>query len=438
MNSINDIWASIMEVLAQKLTPTSINTWFTDCTPIDLRDGTLVIHTPTEFKRGILQQRFADVIKEALKELFSCDFELDILAGDELDDYVSDDATDQNALPEMDDYTFDNFIVGKCNEFAYAAAQGVVKSPGSKVYNPLFIYGNSGLGKTHLLCAIGTAIHENQPEAKIAFIKGEEFTNQMVRSIKEGTADEFRQKYRGVDLFLVDDIQFIAGKEATQEEFFHTFNSIYEAGHQIVITSDRPPIDMLRLDDRLRTRFEGGLMADVQPPDVETRMAIIRNKAGHLGMNLSDDIVSYIAQKLTSNVRQIEGVINRLTAFREITGEAISRDMVDSAIGVVIRDGVYVPTPETIIAETARYYQVTPEEIQGISRQKNIATARHITAYLIRNLTNLSLPMIGTFLHRDHATVLSSVRKIEGSIKTDKDLSATIRDITSNINSRQR
>jgi chromosomal replication initiator protein len=313
----------------------------------------------------------------------------------------------------------------------------VVKNPGSKVYNPLFIYGNSGLGKTHLLCAIGTAIHENTPDAKIAYVKGEEFTNKMVRSIKEGTADEFRQKYRGVDLFLVDDIQFIAGKEATQEEFFHTFNSIYEAGHQIVITSDRPPIDMLRLDDRLRTRFEGGLMADVQPPDVETRMAIIRNKAGHLGMQLSDDIVSYIAQKITSNVRQIEGVINRLTAFRELTGDVVTREKVDDAVKVVIRDGVYVPTPDVILEETARFYQVSAEDIKGISRQKNIVTARHITAYLIRNLTNQTLPMIGTFLNRDHATVLASIRKIEGQIKSDKDLSATIRDITSNINSRQ-
>ena len=259
----------------------------------------------------------------------------------------------------------------------------------------------------------------------------------MVRSIKEGTADEFRQKYRGVDLFLVDDIQFIAGKEATQEEFFHTFNSIYEAGHQIVITSDRPPIDMLRLDDRLRTRFEGGMMADVQPPDVETRMAIIRNKAGHLGMQLSDDIVAYIAQKITANVRQIEGVINRLTAVREITGDEITRDKVDVAIGVVIRDGVYVPTPETIIAETARYFQVTADDVKGVSRQKNIVTARHITSYLIRNLTNLSLPGIGAFLNRDHATVLASIRKIENQIKTDKKLADTIRDITSNINSRQ-
>ncbi len=436
MNSIQDIWNGIMEILSGRLTSTSINTWFSDCTPIELKEGTLVLHTTTPFKRDILKQRFEPEIKAALQEMFSCEFELLILAGDELDDYQAE-AKEEHALPEMDGYTFDNFIVGKSNEYAYAAAQGVVKNPGSKVYNPLFIYGNSGLGKTHLLCAIGTAIHENTPDAKIAYVKGEEFTNKMVRSIKEGTADEFRQKYRGVDLFLVDDIQFIAGKEATQEEFFHTFNSIYEAGHQIVITSDRPPIDMLRLDDRLRTRFEGGLMADVQPPDVETRMAIIRNKAGHLGMQLSDDIVSYIAQKITSNVRQIEGVINRLTAFRELTGDVVTREKVDDAVKVVIRDGVYVPTPDVILEETARFYQVSAEDIKGISRQKNIVTARHITAYLIRNLTNQTLPMIGTFLNRDHATVLASIRKIEGQIKSDKDLSATIRDITSNINSRQ-
>ena len=437
MNSIQDIWNGILEILSAKLTATSINTWFDDCTPVDLKDGTLVIHTSTPFKRDILRSRFESEIKGALREMFSCDFELLILAGDELEDYITDKEEADPFLPEMEGYTFENFIVGKSNEYAYAAAKGVVKNPGSKVYNPLFIYGNSGLGKTHLLCAIGTEIHLNDPNATIAFVKGEEFTNQMVRAIKEGTADEFRQKYRGVDLFLVDDIQFIAGKEATQEEFFHTFNSIYEAGHQIVITSDRPPIDMLRLDDRLRTRFEGGLMADVQPPDVETRMAIIRNKAGHLGMQLSDDIVAYIAQKLTSNVRQIEGVINRLTAFREITGDEITRDMVDDGIGIVIRDGIYVPTPEAIINETARYYQVSPEEIKGVSRQKNIVTARHITAYLIRNLTNLSLPNIGSFLNRDHATVLASIRKIENSIKSDKKLSDTIRDITSNINSRQ-
>ena len=437
MNSINDIWASIMEVLSQKLTPISINTWFTDCTPVDFRDDTLVIHTPTDYKREILQRRFADVIKEALRELFSCDLELEILAGDELEEYENR-SDELRTLPWMEGYTFENFIVGKSNEYAYAAARGVVKNPGNRTYNPLLIYGNSGLGKTHLLQAIGIAVQDANPDAKIAYIKGDEFTNQMVRAIREGSAEEFRQKYRYVALFLVDDIQFLAGKAGSQEEFFQTFNNIYESGHQIVATSDRPPIDMLLLDDRLRTRFEGGLMADVQPPDVETRMAIIRDKAGHLGMSLSDEIVQYIAEKITANIRQIEGVVKRLTAFRELDNNVINIATVNRAIGDVVRSGVYVPTTDDILNETARFYQISPEDIKGQSRSKNIAIARHVTAYLIRNLTNLSLPSIGVFLNRDHATILASIKKIENMIRDDKDMAATIRDITSNINSRQR
>ena len=437
MNSINELWAKIIEALSENLTPTAFNTWFADCSPVDLRDGVLVIHTTTDFKRDILQQRFAPSIKNALKELFSCEFDLEILAGDEIDEYERR-GTNEKMQPWMEGYTFDNFIVGKSNEFAYAAANGVVKNPGNRAYNPLLIYGNSGLGKTHLLQAIGIAVHEANPAAKIAYIKGDEFTNQMVNAIHTGTAEEFRQKYRNVDLFLIDDIQFIAGKDSTQEEFFHTFNNIYESGHQIVATSDRPPIDMLLLDDRLRTRFEGGMMADVQPPDVETRMAIIIDKAGHLGMNLSPEIVQYIAEKITSNIRQIEGVIKRLSAFREVENNEISVSMVTRAIGDVVRSGVYVPTTDDIINETARFYQISPEDIKGQSRSKNIANARHVTAYLIRNLTNLSLPSIGEFLNRDHATVLASIRKIEKDITSDKSVADTIRDITSNINSRQR
>lgn len=438
MNSIQDIWNSVMDILSGKLTPTSINTWFSDCTPIALKDGSLVLHTTTAFKRDILMQRFGDSIRDALRDLFSCDFDLLILAGDELDEY-NEEEKEEHILPEMDGYTFENFIVGKSNEYAFAAAQGVVKNPGSKVYNPLFIYGNSGLGKTHLLLAIGSAVHDNDPKAQIAYVKGEEFTNQMVRSIKDGTADEFRQKYRGVDLFLVDDIQFISGKEATQEEFFHTFNSIYEAGHQIVVTSDRPPIDMIRLDDRLKTRFEGSMMADVKPPDIETRMAIIRNKAGQLGMTLSDEVVAYIAEKITSNVRQIEGVVKRLTAYREITGDSIEKETVNKAITDVVRTGTYIPTPDDIIDETARYFAISSEEIKSQRRTKVIATARHISIYLIRTLTNLSLNDIGSiFEGRNHATILASIQKIENLVKTDKETSGTIRDITSNINSRQR
>ena len=438
MNSLNDIWAAVLEALSSQLTSTTINTWFTDCSPVELEDGRLVLHTPIAFKRDIIMQRYAGIIKDALRELFSCDFDLLVLVGDELEDYLAR-KNEKGALPEMDGYTFDNFIVGNSNKFAHAAALGVVKNPGNRAYNPLFIYGNSGLGKTHLLLAIGSAIHANHPNDNIVYVKGDEFLNDIVHAIKEGQMEEFRQKYRYADLFLVDDIQFIAGKERSQEEFFHTFNSIYEAGHQIVLTSDRPPMEMALLDDRLRTRFEGGLMADIQPPDSETRMAIIRDKAGHLGMHLTDEVVAHIAEKITSNVRQIEGVVKQLTAYHDLEGGEITIDIVDQVIARVLKDGIYVPTPDDIILETARYYQVSVEDIKGQRRSKNIAMARHVSMYLIRTLVAPSLKDIGSYYgDKDHATVLASIKKIEGMIQTDKDISNTVRDITSNLNSRQR
>lgn len=434
MNSLNDIWDKIIEILSNQLTPTAINTWFADCTPVDIEDCRLVLHTTNDFKRNVILSRFSENIKGALYDLFSCDFELLVLAGDEISDFAIERRAD-NSLPEMEGYTFDRFIVGSSNKFAHAAAIAVAENPG-KTYNPLFIYGNSGLGKTHLLLAIGQQIHEKSPEKSIAYIKGDEFTNQLVKSIREGTAEEFRQKYRNVDLFLVDDIQFIAGKQQTQNEFFHTFNNIYEAGHQIVITSDRPPLEMALLDDRLRTRFEGGLMADIQPPDLETRMAITRNKAGQLGLLLSDDAVEYIATSITANIRQLEGVIKRLTAYKEILDDVITIDSVKRAIRDVIRIGTYIPTPESIIRETARYYSLNEKDLRGQSRSKNTAMARQVSMYLMRSLTNLSLKDIGAeYEDRNHATVLSSIRKVEDLLKTDPNMAGTVRDITSNINS---
>ena len=434
MNSLNDIWDKIIEILSHQLTATAINTWFSDCTPVDIEDSRLVLHTTSDFKRDIITSRFGDTIKAALSDLFSCDFDLLVLSGDEISDFAIKKKVD-SSLPEMAGYTFDRFIVGNSNKFAHAAAIAVAENPG-KTYNPLFIYGNSGLGKTHLLLAIGQQIHEKSPEKSIAYIKGDEFTNQLVKSIKDGTAEEFRQKYRNVDLFLVDVIQFIAGKQQTQNEFFHTFNNIYEAGHQIVITSDRPPLEMSILDDRLRTRFEGGLMADIQPPDLETRMAITRNKAGQLGLLLSDDAVEYIANNITANIRQLEGVIKRLTAYKEILDDIITIDSVKRAIKDVIRIGTYIPTPESIIRETARYYSLKPEDLKGQSRAKNTAMARQVSMYLMRSLTNLSLKDIGAeYEDRNHATVLSSIRKVEDLLKTDPSMAGTVRDITSNINS---
>ncbi len=434
MNSLNDIWEEIKKILSNQLTPTAMNTWFSDCEPVEVDDCRLVLHTGNDFKRSIIVSRFGETIKTALSDLFSCDFDLTVLAGDELEEFVSK-KKEENTLPEMDGYTFDRFIVGNSNKFAHAAAVAVADRPG-KTYNPLFIYGNSGLGKTHLLLAIGQAIHDKDLSKKIAYLKGDDFTVQLVRSIKDGTAEEFRNKYRNVDLFLVDDIQFIAGKQQTQNEFFHTFNSIYEAGHQIVITSDRPPMEMSLLDDRLRTRFEGGLMADIQPPDLETRMAIIRNKAAQLGLLLSDDAVEYIASNITANIRQLEGVIKRLTAYKEILDDIITIDSVKRAIKDVIKIGTYIPSPESIIRETARYFSLREEDLRGQNRSKNTATARQVSMYLMRSLTNLSLKDIGAeYEDRNHATVLSSIRKVEDQLKNDPAMAGTVRDITSNINS---
>ncbi len=436
MNSLNDIWNEIIKILSKQLTPTAISTWFSDCVPVEIDDCRLVLHTGNSFKKKIISERFGDTIKAVLSDLFSCEFDLLILAGEELQEYESGKKDDEDGpLPEMAGYTFDRFIVGNSNKFAHAAAVAVAEKPG-KTYNPLFIYGNSGLGKTHLLLAIGQYIHEKDPSKKIAYIKGDEFTNEMVKSIKDGTAEEFRTKFRNVDLFLVDDIQFIAGKQQTQNEFFHTFNNIYEAGHQIVITSDRPPMEMSLLDDRLRTRFEGGLMADVAPPDLETRIAIIKNKAAQLGLLLSDEAVEYIATNITANIRQLEGVTKRLTAYKEILNEVITLDSVKRAIGDVERTGEYIPTPERIIKETARYFSLKEEDLRGQNRSKNTAMARQISMYLMRSLTTLSLKDIGAqYEARNHATVISSIKKIEELLKNDPSMAVTVRDITSNINS---
>ncbi len=434
MNSVKDIWDKVLDVLSQQLTQTAMDTWFTDCRPVELDDCRLILATTSEFKQEIITSRFGERIKAVLSDLFATDFDLLVVTEEEARELPH--KKDADGLPEeMAGYTFDHFIVGNSNRFAHAAAVAVAENPG-KTYNPLFIYGNSGLGKTHLLMAIGNAIHEREPGLEIVYIKGDEFTNQMVKAIKSGSAEEFRTKYRNVDRFLVDDIQFIAGKQATQNEFFHTFNSIYEAGHQIVITSDRPPKEMASLDDRLQTRFEWGLMADIQPPDLETRMAITRNKAAQLGLILSDEAVAYIADNVTSNIRRLEGTIKKLTAYKEILNEVITIDSVKRAIRDVIKEGIFTPTPEIIIRETARYFQLTEEELRGQSRSKNTAMARQISMYLMRSLIDLTLNEIGKqYEGRNHATVLSSIRKIEDLLKTDPKMQVIIRDITSNINS---
>ena len=435
MNSLNDIWNSVLDSLGEGLTTTSRATWFGDCTPVELVKNRLVVHTPNEFKREIIQTRYAPKICEALSDLFSAEMRLVVLAGDELESYITETKTD-DTLPEVAGFTFEDFVVGPSNKYAHAAAVAVSENMG-RVYNPLFIYGNSGLGKTHLLLAIGQSIHSRLPAARIVYVKGDDFTNELVHAIQTGTTGDFRAKYRSADLLLMDDIQFIAGKQQTQEEFFHTFNSLYEANKQIVVTSDRPPMEMNKLEDRIRTRLEWGLMADVQPPDLETRMAITRKKAAQLGMALPDDVVEFIGENVTNNIRQLEGVVKKLTAFQDLLNDEITISSVKRAIKDVIKGGTYVPTADIIISETARYYGLSEEALRGQSRQKNTATARQVAMYLCRTLTNMALTDIGhQFEDRNHATVLSSVRKIEDLMRTSPDMSATIRDINANINSK--
>ena len=435
MNSLQEIWEEVLRILSRNLTPTTINTWFSECRPVKIEDDLFVLYTDSDFKRKIIQQRYAQEIKNVLSDLFSTDMDLLVLAGDgELSEYTEN-TRDNNPLPEIAGYTFDRFIVGNSNRFAHAAAVAVADNPG-KTYNPLFIYGNSGLGKTHLLLAIGQAIYDRNPKARIAYVKGDEFTIELVKAIKNGTGEEFRKKYREVDLFLVDDIQFIAGKQQTQNEFFNTFNNIYEAGHQIVITSDRPPIEMSILDERLRTRFEGGLMADIQPPDLETRMAIIRNKATQLGLLLSDEAVQFIAERITSNVRQIEGVIKKITAYRDILNEVISLDIIKRIIDEILRDTDTMPKPDVIIRETAKYYSLKEEDLRGQNRSRNTSMARQISMYLLRTLTNMSLNDIGReYQGRNHTTVLSSIHRVEEMMQKDPKTASVVRDITSNITS---
>ncbi|MCD7945755.1 MAG: chromosomal replication initiator protein DnaA [Clostridiales bacterium] len=437
MNSAADIWPSVLTLLQQELTPTAVSTWFDDAEAVELKENQLVICVPTQFKKDIIASRYLPPLKKVLYDLFAAEMDVTVLTSEETEQYRSAaQPHNQNVLMGKEEFTFEHFVVGSSNRFAYNAALNVAKNPG-KSYNPLFIYGESGLGKTHLLYAIYHTIHRDHPEYNITFIKGDEFTNELQEAIRTKSTDAFRLKYRDKDLLLVDDVQFIAGKEQTQEEFFNTFNNLYEAGHQIVLTSDRPPSEMARLENRLQTRFEWGLLADIQPPDYETRCAIIKNKAIMLGLDLPNDLLEYIAQNITANVRQLEGTIKRLLAYRDLMGQDINDENTSRAIQALIhaRDE-YVPSPDLIIEETAKYYSMDPSAIKGSSRMKDIVLARQVSIYLIRSITNLSLPEIGKVFSQHHSTIMHSLEKVEKMMKEDGELSEIIRDIKSNINSR--
>ena len=436
MNSAAEIWNRVLSLMEGPLTSTTLNTWFDDTEALSLTPDRLTLYTPSDFKRDIITSRYLPNIQQALRELFSADIEVTVLGQGEK---PQGDPHRGDFLPGTEEYTFDTFVVGSSNKFAYSAAQAVADAPGKpKGYNPLFIYGESGLGKTHLLYAIAHSIHARFPDYRIVYIKGDAFTNELIAAIREGKNQEFREKYRSADVFLMDDVQFIAGRDSSQEEMFHTFNSLYENRKHIVFSADRPPKEMLRLDDRLKTRFEWGLPIDVQPPDYETRVAIIKNKAIQRGMNLPDPVLQYIAENITANVRQIEGTVNKILAFQELMGEQVDVETVTRAVRDMFKDKTeFLPSADVIIEEVGKFYNIPSYDIRGQGRTKDTVLARQIAMYEIRRMTNLSLKEIGQeFGGRDHTTVMHSLERIEKQIKSSPEIAETIKDINANINGR--
>ena len=435
MNPAAEVWEKVKALMGSEMTATTLNTWFDDTTAVSLEEDRFILYSPTKFKRDIIAARYAAPIQNALHELFSANFQVTVLTEGELDS-LQEESKRPSFLPGTEEYTFDRFVVGASNKFAHAAARKVADNPGEN-YNPLFIFGNSGLGKTHLLYSIAHTIHANHPEYKIIYVKGDSFTNELISAIREGRNQEFRDKYRGADVFLMDDVQFIAGRDSTQEEMFHTFNTLYELKRQIGFSSDRPPKEMLRLEDRLKTRFEWGLLADIVPPDYETRMAIIKNKSIRMGMDLPDYIIQLIAENITANVRQIEGTVNKIMAYQDLNGDTVDKNTVIRAVKDIFKEkSDILPTADVIIEEVCKFYNLEPSILRGQGRSKDISLARQIAMYQIRRMTNLSLKEIGREFSRDHTTVLSALNRIEDLVKNDPLKAEIVKDITTNINAR--
>lgn len=450
---LNNLWEQALNIIKGEISEISFNTWIKSCTPISISDNILKLSVPNEFTKGILDTRYKDLLIQALKIVTSRKFKIEFYLESDLQEEKENEekqkeekkentndvdgsivVSDEMSATLNPKYTFQSFVIGNSNRFAHAASLAVAESP-AKAYNPLFIYGGVGLGKTHLMHAIGHYILQENPKAKVVYVSSEKFTNELINAIKDDKNEEFRNKYRKVDVLLIDDIQFIAGKERTQEEFFHTFNALHEENKQIILSSDRPPKEIPTLEDRLRSRFEWGLIADIQPPDFETRMAILKKKADVEGLNVPNEVMVYIATKIKSNIRELEGALIRIIAYSSLTNRDVSVDLASEALKDIISNKESAPvTVKTIQESVANYYNLRIEDLKSQRRTRNIAYPRQIAMYLSRKLTDMSLPKIGEeFGGRDHTTVIHAYEKISENLKTDEGLQSMINDITKKL-----
>lgn len=455
MNSFSEVFEEVQKycVDVENIGSTTMKTWIGSLQPVELTGNNAVFNVQTEFQKKIIEKHYSNLLSKAFKEVLGFEVNFIINAKNDGHDVTS----EENETTEIKnfelvksyefaeyDYTFDTFIEGRSNEFALAACKAVAKNCSSGKYltdyNPLFIYGPSGLGKTHLITAIANEVRKNKPSSNVVYITSETFGNELINAINTKVISDFHDKYRNADILLIDDIQFFAHKERMQEEFFNTFYKLHSEGKQIVITSDKPPRELVTLEERLRTRFEGGLLADISAPDFETRIAIIKRKAELLDLNIPGEVAEFMANRLKSNIRQLEGAVKKLKALKHLAGSSPSISMAQSVIRDILNDDQPVPiTVDKIISEVATVYGVLPEDIRSNKRSAQISMARKVAIYVVRNITQMPLASIGKeFGGRDHSTVVYAIRNVEASIKKDINVSTLVSDIIKNIKDKGR
>ncbi|CCQ96555.1 chromosomal replication initiator protein DnaA [[Clostridium] ultunense Esp] len=441
MEDVHALWEEIKREISIKISKPSYDTWFAETRAVKVTNHLVHIFTPNFFIKDWLQKHYKKFLEEMLAQMTGTFYQIRFISPDDQDqeNVNAEFEEKESVVPDYRKtlnprYVFESFVIGDGNRFAHAACLAVAERP-ARSYNPLFIYGGVGLGKTHLMQAIGHYILDYNPNAKVVYISSEKFTNEFINAIRDNRPEEFRNKYRYVDILLIDDIQFLAGKEQTQEEFFHTFNTLYEANKQIVISSDRPPKEIPTLEERLRSRFEWGLITDIQPPDLETRIAILRKKAKAEQLDISNEVMVYIANQIDSNIRELEGALIRVVAYSSLTNQDITVHLAQEALRDILSQSknraITIHDIQKIVSD---YYGIRIEELKGKRRTKTFVLPRQIAMYLSREMTDLSLPKIGEeFGGKDHTTVIHAHEKIQSALNTDRDVQKVIKEIKERI-----